>query len=92
MKAKHIKKLRKKIKHYYIAMYDDWMFGFKQPCTPSDIKNRGDIAYGLNESDAIKRYTHTSCGYCESNWMFAKWAMIPVDKVNSKFITYWRDR
>lgn len=91
MKARHIKKLRKEIKHYYIMIYDDFMFGFTHPCSPAYIKENGYLAYGRNEADAIKRFTHISHGYySESNWMFATWAAIPVDAINSKFITYWR--
>ena len=45
-----------------------------------------------DEADAIKRYTHISNGfyYTESDWMFATWAVIPVDAISPKFITYWR--
>lgn len=92
MKARHIKKLRKEIKHYYIVNYDSFMFGFNYPCSPSYIKKNGHLVYGRNEADAIKRYTHISNGfyYTESDWMFATWVAIPVDAINPKFITYWR--
>jgi len=90
MKARHIKKLRKEIRHYYIVLYDDWMWGFKCPCSPDDIKKRGYLAYGRNAPDAIKRRTHTLLEYRETSWMFATWAVVPVDKFDRKFITYWR--
>lgn len=91
MKAKHIKKLRGEIRHYYIALYDDWTFGFKHPLAPADIKKRGYLAYGRNAPDAIKRHARTSLlEYRETNWMFATWAAVPVDKFDRKFITYWR--
>lgn len=90
MKARHIKKLRKEIRHYYIAMYDDWMFGFKHPLAPADIKKQGYLAYGRNAPDAIRRRARTLMEYCETSWMFATWAVVPVDKFDRKFITYWR--
>lgn len=91
MKAKHIKKLRKEIKHYYIMIYDDFMFGFTHPCSPSYIKENGHLVYGRDEADAIKRFTHVSHSYSKTDWIFATWAAIPVDAISPKFITYWRN-
>jgi hypothetical protein len=91
MKAKHIKKLRKEIKHYYIAKFDDRAYGFIKPCKP-DFMKTCPVAYGRNERDAINRYIHlfdSECG--RTTWEYARWALMSTDvPANPKFITYWR--
>jgi len=90
MKAKHIKKLRKEIKHYYIMIYLHFSASFTHPYSPSYIKKNGHLAYGRDEADTIKRFTHVPHSYSKTDWIFATWAAIPVDAISPKFITYWR--
>ena len=94
MKAKHIKKLRASIKHYYVrSSYG--LFGIYTD--KEDIRTNGTIIYGRTPCDAICRARKHLCitsedyfyGY-ETTSMWAIYATMPVDKPAERNIEYWK--
>lgn len=98
MKAKHISKLRKEIRHYYVAIHDNCQFGFKEPCSPSFMKQLGYIIYGRDEADAIERFAHLPHDSCfggrfwgrDMTYVHAEFAIMPADAGSPEVVTYWR--
>lgn len=94
MKAKHIKKLRAQIKHYY-ARTATGLFGIYT--TKSDMMTNGTIIYGRNPYDAIRRARRHLCiasseyfyGY-DTTCRWAQYATMPVDKPTERNIEYWK--
>lgn len=94
MKAKYIKKLRAKIKHYYVLSCEG-LFGI-YTCK-IDIRIHGTIIYGRSPCDAIRRARKHLCitsedyffGY-ETTSMWAKYATLPVNKLDGRHIEYWK--
>ena len=94
MKAKHIKKLRASIKHYY-ARSCVGLFGIYT--SKDDMCTRGDIIYGRSPCDAICRARKHLCITSEDYFygygttcMWAKYATMPVDKPTERNIEYWK--
>lgn len=94
MKAKHIKKLRARIKHYYVrSSYE--LFGIFNT-SKEDLRTYGAIVYGRNPCDAIRRARKHQCitseDYFYGNHTTYKWAhyaTMPVDKPYDRCIEYW---
>ncbi len=94
MKAKHIKKLRAQIKHYY-ARSATGLFGIYTG--KSDMMTNGTIIYGRNPCDAIRRARRHLCiasseyfnGY-DTTCRWAQYATMPVDKPAERNIEYWK--
>ena len=94
MKAKHIKKLRTMIKHYYVLSCEG-LFGIYTD--KDDMRTRGAIIYGRSPCDAICRARKHLCitsedyfyGY-KTTSMWAKYATIPVNKPAERNIEYWK--
>lgn len=94
MKAKHIKKLRTKIKHYYVLSCEG-LFGIYTG--KEDIITNGTIIYGRSPCDAIYRARKHQCitsedyffGY-ETTCMWAKYATMPINKPFKRNIEYWK--
>lgn len=94
MKAKHIKKIRAKIKHYYVrSSYG--LFGIYT--SKEDMRTNGTIIYGRNPYDAIRRARRHLCiasseyfyGY-DTTCRWAQYATMPVDKPTERNIEYWK--
>lgn len=93
MKAKHIKKLRARIKHYYVrSSYG--LFGIST--SKEDMRTNGAIIYGRNPCDAIRRARKhqyiTSEDYFYGNETTSRWAIyatMPVNKPAGRNIEYW---
>ena len=93
MKAKHIKKLRTSIKHYYVRSCV--IIGINTD--KDDMRTRGAIIYGRSPCDAICRARKHLCitsrdyfyGY-KTTSMWAKYATMPVNKPAERNIEYWK--
>lgn len=93
MKARHIKKLRKSIKHYY-ALSCKGLFGIYTD--KNDMCTRGIIIYGRDPLDAIWRAREHQCisnvDYFYSikvTSIWAKYATMPADNPAERNIEYW---
>ena len=94
MKAKHIKKLRARIKHYYVRSCVG-LFGIYT--SKVDMCINGTIIYGRTPCDAIWRARKHLCitskdyfyGYGTTS-MWAIYATMPVDKPAERNIEYWK--
>ena len=94
MKAKHIKKLRTSIKHYYVRSCVG-LFGIYTD--KNDMHTDGTIIYGRTPCDAILRARKHQCianrdyfyGY-KTTSMWAIYATMPVDKPAERNIEYWK--
>ena len=94
MKAKHIKKLRTSIKHYYVLSCEG-LFGIYTD--KNDMRTRGAIIYGRDPCDAIRRARKHLCitskdyfyGY-ETTSMWAIYATMPVNNPAERNIEYWK--
>ena len=94
MKAKHIKKLRTMIKHYYVLSCEG-LFGIYTD--KDEMRTRGAIIYGRSPCDAICRARKHLCITSEDYFygygttcMWAKYATMPVDKPTERNIEYWK--
>lgn len=94
MKAKHIKKLRTMIKHYYVLSCEG-LFGIYTD--KDNMRTRGAIIYGRSPCDAICRARKHLCITSEDYFygygttcMWAKYATMPVNKPAERNIEYWK--
>ena len=95
IKAKHFRKLRKKLKVYYIQRSFEMFGDFAN--IPIERQSR---VVGLSYSNAVYRYarrTHTISDILsiyetpiETNEMFGKWKIVPADTPYTRFIKYFR--
>lgn len=93
MKAKRIKKLRSRIRHYYVCETSS-LFGIYTG--KQHMIKCGGIIYGLNPRDAIlraRRHFAVSRGDSfygnHTTYKWAHYATMPVDKPYDRCIEYW---